>query len=71
MNSGTMMVCHRLVTVPHYAEHWSEATFSPSWEGVGGWVDKGRSPEHGKAEKPLIIRGFSAFPCSLRELKQC
>ena len=45
MNSGTMMVCHRLVTVPHYAEHWSEATFSPSWEGVGGWVDKGRSPE--------------------------
>ena len=63
MNSEIMM-CHRVVTVPHYTEHWSEATFSPSWEGVGGWVDKGRSL--GSTKKPLkCFRGFSVLPQGL------
>ena len=66
MNSG-VMICHRVVTVPHYAEHWSEATFSPSWEGVGGWVDKGRSI--GSTKKPLkCFRGFFRAPSGARTL---
>ena len=66
MNSEIMM-CHRVVTVPHYAEHWSEATSPLPQEGVGGRVDKGRSL--GSTKKPLkCFRGFFRAPSGARTL---
>ena len=70
MNSEIMM-CHRVVTVPHYAEHWSEATSPLPQEGVWGWVDKRHSPMHWKSRKASgnqRLFCFSSAPSGARTL---
>ena len=61
MNSEAMIVCYRLVTVPHYAEHWSEATCSPYWEGVRGMGRQGALPGARKSRKASDYQRLFCF----------